>query len=181
MNKRNKVRKSCLLCLSFVRNCAFYNASYADDGSHLVGGTVSLSNQFWNTTTGNFLDMAVIEWCKLFGNDQLEKHHWKKVVKDKARYKIQLLKMFEEGEVGWKAYWDGLQTYRNKFAAHLDEDNQYIVPYLHKAHELVINHYNYLLEHEVAEGFFREPPPNIQTYYQQQFDMARAVYDKQNG
>lgn len=179
MNRRNKVRKSCLLCLSFARNYAFYNASHADDGSHLVGGTVKLANQFWNTTIGNYLDIAVIEWCKIFGNEKQEKHHWKKVIKDPVRYKVQLLTLFEGGEVRWAAYWKELLTYRDKFAAHLDEDNQYIVPYLRNAYELIENHYNYLLEHETGEGFFKTPPPDIKVYYQKHFDMARSVYAKQ--
>lgn len=181
MNKRVKVRKSCLLCLAFARNYAFYTASYADDGGHIVGGEPSLANQFWNTMHGNCIDIAVIEWCKIFGSERQEKHHWKRVVKDAAGYKSQLLTdRFGGSEAIWEAYRNSLLTYRDKFVAHLDEDNQYIVPYLHKAHELVISHYDYLLKYEVNDDIFNEPPPNIQEYYQKHFEMARAAYRKQN-
>ncbi|MEO8441757.1 MAG: hypothetical protein ABI547_04675, partial [Betaproteobacteria bacterium] len=42
---------------------------------------------FWRVIHGNFLDIAVIEWCKLFGSDDKEhqKAHWKNLVADKDR------------------------------------------------------------------------------------------------
>jgi hypothetical protein len=156
-------------------------AAYNADGSHIVGGTAAgNANQFWNTMHGNNINIAVIEWCKLFGKEAVEKHHWKRVVKDKVRYKTQLLAVFRGNSVNWEAYWNDLLKYRDKFAAHLDEDNQYLVPYLPKAQELVEILYNYLLKHEAEDGLFRETPPDIKGYYQLHFDMARAVYLKQN-
>lgn len=180
MNKKTKVRKGCLLCLSFARNYAFYKAAFNEDWTHFVGGMPSLSNQFWNVTTGNYIDVAVMEWCKLFGNERQEKFHWKSVVKNKALYKTQLLDMFEEGDPEWLGYREDMLIYRDKFVAHLDEENQYIIPRLEKALKLVVFHYEYLLQHENEDGFFLGKIPNIQTYFQQHFDMAREVYQKHN-
>lgn len=177
MNKKTKVKKSCLLCLSFVRNFAFYLAAYNVDGSHIVGGTPSLANQYWNTTQGNHIDIAVIEWCKLFGSDRQEKFHWKSVVNDAARYKKQLLTVFGQGETEWAVYRETILKYRDKFVVHLDEEKDYVVPYLKMALKLVENHYDYLLKHEAEDDVFFLVPP-IQAYYQKHFEMARKVYVK---
>jgi hypothetical protein len=175
MNKKAKVRRSCKLCLSFARSYALYKASYNDDGSHIVGG------QFWNTELGNNIDIAVIEWCKLFGNYDQEKHHWKRVVKDRKHYKTQLLTEFENSEAKWAEYHKSILKYRNKFVAHLDVDNEYIVPLLEIALKLISKHYDYLLQYEVEDGFFNEPIPNdIQSYYEQHFALARKVYADYN-
>lgn len=176
MNKKTKVRRGCLLCLAFVRNYAFYMAAYNHDGSLIVGGTRSLSNQYWNTTHGNYIDIAILEWCKLFGNYNQEQFHWKRTIKDKARYKGQLLTMVGKSESEWAEYHDSIVKYRDEFVAHLDENNDYIVPNLEMALKLVINHYDYLLNNETEEGFFPESVPNIHTYYQKHFEMARGVY-----
>jgi hypothetical protein len=37
---------------------------------------------FWRLIYGNLMDMAVIEWCKLFGSDSEEHQpaHWKNII-----------------------------------------------------------------------------------------------------
>jgi hypothetical protein len=52
--------------------------AYRRAGHHRLtaGGDGS---EFLSTTDGNFLDTAVIEWCKLFG-DRKAKHYWGKIV-----------------------------------------------------------------------------------------------------
>jgi hypothetical protein len=162
-----------LVCPQF----RIFLAAYNDDGSHIVGGTPSMTNQYWNTTHGNYIDIAVIEWCKLFGSDRQEKFHWKSVVNDAARYKKQLLTVFGKGETEWAVYRETILKYRDKFVAHLDEEKNCIVPYLKTALKLVENHYDYLLEYEAEDDFVSLVPP-IQGYYQKHFEMARKVHVK---
>jgi hypothetical protein len=61
---------------------AYYRA-----GHHRL---TNASPEFWITVDGNFIDMAVIEWCKLFG-DRNGKHFWAKVVADPPRFEDMLL------------------------------------------------------------------------------------------
>lgn len=173
-----------LLCLSFVRNYAFYQAAWNEDktksigGSSAFNGTNYLPDQYWNTTVGNHIDIATLEWCKLFGNYKQEKFHWQKVVKDQKQYKLQLLKVFPKGEAEWSDYHEKILKYRNEFVAHLDEGNRIYIPYFETAHELVVNHYEYLVKNEVEDGIFTEPIPNIREYDIRHNELARKIYSE---
>jgi hypothetical protein len=64
--------------LHFLANLAYYrawNAARAD----------RRREQFWRALNGNFIDIAVLEWCKLFG-DLKAPHHWSKCVTDQAAF-----------------------------------------------------------------------------------------------
>jgi len=69
----------------------------------------------------NCTDMAVIDWCKLFGSDR-EPVHWKRVVprSDQADFRRDLLAYLGLTRKAWRAYRDDLKSYRDKFAAHHD-------------------------------------------------------------
>jgi hypothetical protein len=45
-------------------------------------------DQFWVIINGNFLDIAVLEWCKLFG-DTRGKHYFGKVISDVPAFNTQ--------------------------------------------------------------------------------------------
>jgi len=65
-----RTRRVAIVCCAFTRNVAYYRTGH--DVARGLGN-------FWRTTDGNFLDMAVLEWCKLFA-DPRGKHYWKKVI-----------------------------------------------------------------------------------------------------
>jgi hypothetical protein len=92
------------------------------------------------------------------------------------QYKLQMLTMFGHNETKWENYHKTIVKYRDEFVAHLDENNTFIVPYLETALRLIFTHYEYLLQNEAEAGFFPEPIPNIQNYYEIHFEMARNVY-----
>ena len=45
---------------------------------------------FWRQANANFLDMCVLEWCKLFGDPKGE-HYWGRIVSDAAVFEMALL------------------------------------------------------------------------------------------
>ena len=47
-------------------------------------------NEFWVSVNGNCIDIAVLEWCKLFG-DVNDSHYWKKVVTNVSNFESGLL------------------------------------------------------------------------------------------
>lgn len=49
------------------------------------------SPQFWITAHGNFLDLATLEWCKLFA-ERKGNHSWRKAVSDPACFEKKLLR-----------------------------------------------------------------------------------------
>jgi hypothetical protein len=52
---------------------------------------------FWRQVNGNFFDMAVLDWCKLFGDQKqtplkrVGEHHWRRVVSDPEMFEARLL------------------------------------------------------------------------------------------
>ncbi|WP_424318912.1 hypothetical protein [Candidatus Methylomirabilis sp.] len=57
---------------------AFYRAGWRERKPIFEG-------QFLVNANGNFLDICVLEWCKLFGDSRAQ-HHWKKVTSDPDKF-----------------------------------------------------------------------------------------------
>ena len=73
MTKIQRLRRIGLLCRHFARNLAYYRAGW-------VGSSLVRDSDFWRTVNRNFLDVAVLEWCKLLG-DEKARHYWRKTVR----------------------------------------------------------------------------------------------------
>lgn len=84
MNGGTRHRYSALLCTQFVRNLAYYRAGWKERQAAFP------QTEMWATINSNFLDIAVLEWCKLFA-DQGARHHWRKVVVDPGSFLPQML------------------------------------------------------------------------------------------
>src|SRR5687768_4600101 len=69
-------RRILLVCCGFARNLAIYRCGQGV-------GRVLLDKEgdrgFWREVNSSCLDIAVLEWCKLFA-DQRGKHSWRRVV-----------------------------------------------------------------------------------------------------
>ena len=68
MERNKRLRRVGILCCHFARNYAYYNAGWSSKG-------LKVKDQFWVSLNSNFIDISVIEWCKLFG-DYKDKHHF---------------------------------------------------------------------------------------------------------
>ena len=79
---------------------------------------------FWIIVGGNFLNIAAIDWCKLFGSDHEARQpaHWKNTIiaSDHDGFRARLLDRLKMTEKEWGDYRAGLVFYRNRNAAHLD-------------------------------------------------------------
>jgi len=79
---------------------------------------------FWRVIDGNFMDMAVIDWCKLFGSDHQahQPAHWKNMVptSEHDAFRKGLLAELAVTHDVWMAYREELKRYRDTNAAHLD-------------------------------------------------------------
>ena len=80
-----------------------------------INPTPSLN--FWRLIYGNLLDVAVLEWCKVFGSDA-EPTHWKRVVSDHERFRTGLLSALGIDQGRWVEYWNHMKTYRDTQVAH---------------------------------------------------------------
>ncbi|MFL9998747.1 hypothetical protein PQR34_45335, partial [Paraburkholderia sediminicola] len=83
MTRRQRLRRAGILCCHFLRNLAFYKAGWKK-------GEPIRAGQFWINANGNFLDICVLEWCKLFA-DKKAKQGWRRVVSDPITFYAGLL------------------------------------------------------------------------------------------
>ena len=130
MTRRDRLRRVVLLCVHFSRNLAYYRAGH--------DRLTNASPSFWITIDGNFLDMAVMEWCKLFG-DQKGRHSWVKVVTDRSRFEAELLSHLGISPRELEGYVNEMRIYRNKFLAHLDDLPVMDIPFLDRARAALIS------------------------------------------
>jgi hypothetical protein len=106
---------------------------------------------------GNLLDVAVLEWCKIFGA-HAEPTHWKTIVTDHDAFRRDLLTSLNIDEATWIAYWEEMKNYRDKRIAHHIEDGapaNYLK--LDLALESSYYYYGYLINELRALGETRFP------------------------
>lgn len=140
-----------------LRNIAFHRA-IADARSGLGG------NQFWATAHNNYLDIAILEWCKLF-TDRAGMHHWRKSVTDPDEFFAKLLDEVRSDETAFSEYALSLKSYRDKFVAHLDEDNDILISRMSLARLSTQILFRRLRQHETGDNVFHDFPLRPEDYY----------------
>lgn len=170
MTRSQKARRSGILCWHFLRNLAFYRSWY-------LAGRPLDDEQFWITANGNFLDIAVLEWCKLFV-DSKGKHYFSKALEDPNQFKLDLLEHLRLAEAEFDYYIALLKSYRDKFIAHLDDDNIMHIPHLRIARRSVMFMYKRLLEQEAGNNTFIDAPPSPGTVYKEFLCQGMKSYGK---
>jgi hypothetical protein len=134
---------------------------------------------FWRLMYGNLMDMAVIEWCKLFGSDHEEHQpvHWKHIVpkEEHDAFRKGLLVHLKVPMDEWLAYRESVKHYRDNHAAHMSvpwlfpetksktpEEERY--PDLGLALEAAYFYYGALLARFEEGRFQHRYPPDIREY-----------------
>jgi hypothetical protein len=168
MYSPNKSRRAAIVCVHFIRNLGFFRAGW--DGKVRL----FLKSDLWATINSNFIDIAVLEWCKLFG-DSRARHHWGQVVVDGRAFFPQLLADLAIAETEWTLYVKGIREYRDKFVAHLDDFNIMNIPRMEVAEKATYYLYDTIKAEsdlELLQGL----PRNLQTYYKDGHRVARDFY-----
>lgn len=168
MKRKQLLRRVGILCCHFLRNLAFYKAGWRK-------GELISKDQFWVNANGNFLDICVLEWCKLFG-DKRSKHHWRKVITDQVSFFDGLLRAVNLSKVEFERYIDEMRTYRDKFVAHLDDEEVMHPPRLRVARKSVSFLYDYLLANEEEDTCFHDAPPKASRFYERFARQGKRVY-----
>lgn len=123
---------------------------------------------FWRVLHGNLLDMAVLEWCKLFGSDDEEHQqvHWRNVFEDEAEFRTGLFAHLGMEQETWRAYWQQMKAYRDQHVAHLDFNRRDVTHYPDLAGALssAVYYYSRLIQELRALGETRFPD-NLSDYY----------------
>ena len=171
MNRRERMRGTGILCLHCLRNLAFFRVAH-DTRSQWAG------QQFWATAHNNFLDVAVLEWCKVFG-DKRAKHDWRKTVTDHDLFFAKLLDHLRLTEEFFEGYITEMRTYRDKFIAHLDEENRMDIPNMSPAIKSAQFLYRWMVEKEDDCNAFWDAPDSPVVYFQKFMSQARSTYAHQ--
>jgi hypothetical protein len=169
MDREKRLRRVALLCCYFARNCAYYRAGW--DGKQ-----AKATNEFWATVQGNFIDIVVLEWLKLFG-DHNDKHHWKKVVEDKEDFKQEMLDSCAITEDDLAQSRESFKIYRDKFVAHLYSEDTIHIPVLDTPLALAKHYYKYVAK-EIGDAGLRNLPRDIEQYYHDCFQVSEAHFGK---
>ena len=170
MTRRQLLRRAGILCCHFLRNLAFYKAGWKN------GQRVN-NDQFFVNVNSNFLDVCVLEWCKLFG-DKRGEHYWRKVITDQEAFFVVLLQRLKLTEAEFEAYVKSMRTYRDKFVAHLDTEEVMYPPKLRTARKSVSFLYEYLLANEEVDGCFHDAPQKASRFYEYFSWLGRKGYPK---
>ena len=168
MTRIKRLRRVALLCCHFGRNLAYYRAGW-------FGATLVHDSDFWKTVSGNFLDIAVLEWCKWLGDEKAE-HHWRKAVSNPSMFEAGLLSHLGLTIDNLKAYRNEMRTYRDHFVAHLDTKSTMHIPKLESAKASVEYYDSHLVKHELGPADLSGLPANFSDYYLQCSLEATAVY-----
>lgn len=175
MTRRDRVRRIFILCNHFLRNLAFYRTGWRRGGIDTEPTLRRRESQFWVNVNGNFIDICVLEWCKLFGSKK-DKHHWSKVITQQVEFEQQLLERLRMSAEELEAYIEEMRRYRDKFVAHLDDEPIMYLPRLRPAKKSVAFLYGYLLANEDDGNFFPENPPPAWRMYLLWVNTGRYVY-----
>ena len=170
MTRRQLLRRAGILCWHFLRNLAFYKAGWKN-------GQLVTNDQFYMNANSNFLDVCVLEWCKLFG-DKGGQHYWRKVVSDHEAFFVELLQKLKITETEFEEYVKGMRIYRDKFVAHLDTEEIMYPPKLRTARKSVSFLYKYLLENEEVDDCFHDAPKHVAQFYEHFLWLGRKRYPK---
>lgn len=154
--------------MHFIRNAAYYHAWNA-------APVVRKKEQFWRTLNANFIDICLLEWCKLFG-DINAKHHWMKSVSDRNAFLAELYRETGLDVAKMEVYRLEVRAYRDKFVAHLDDLNEMQIPRLMPALDSVRCLYKYLVKVEDDVDAFHDAPKSPYTRYQEHLQEARNAH-----
>jgi hypothetical protein len=147
------------LCVHSLRNLAYYRVWYDEGKPHEA-------RNFWVNANGNFIEIALLEWCKVFG-DRKGAYNYNKCVGDPNAVHGLLLAAIGKTQQEWDAYVDSMRKYRDKFVAHWDEDvNGVFLPEMEIAKDSAVFLLNHCVQNE-GEGHCQwddVPHPACQFY-----------------
>ncbi|CAM2977542.1 hypothetical protein LEAN103870_11490 [Legionella anisa] len=169
MDRIRRLRRVAILCCHFARNCSYYRASWIDKK------TSKAKTQFWITIQSNFLDIAIMEWMKLFGNNN-DQHHWKNIVTEPDSFKANMLHHCKLTSEEFDSYHKEMKSYRDQFVAHLDSELIMQIPDLTNA--INTTEYYYASIYSELHDISIDCPKNLGNYYDICFQESKNYFDK---
>lgn len=176
MSRRDRLRRVVILCRDFARNLAYYRSGQSSRHKSLLDRATCAEANFWRVTNSNFIDMCVLDWCKLFA-DKNGKHYWTNVVTDAPGLEAALLAHLDVSAEEWQRQIDVMRRYRDKFLAHLDSDYVMNIPTLDLAKNAVWFYHSWVVGKEAKAGEIDNLPNELDTGFQQSQREAERVFE----
>lgn len=166
------------LCCECVRNAAYYHAGWSSP-------TVlrKAESDFWVDLNGNFLGIAVLDWCFLFGDGKAE-FRWQKVISNETEFSSRMYASLGCSENEFNDYVSTMRLYRNKRIAHRDRylvgDSKIIYPPL----DFAVKSTSFLFE-ELVSLYPQMEKINIhkdlESFYENRLERGRREYEGSAG
>ena len=156
MDRNRLLNRVCLKCADFVRQLSLHRAFDGFQGK--------LRQNFWIYIYNNSIDMAVLDWCHLFGSHS-DDLHWKKIVPNIIEFREDLYKHLETNETTWIVYRDNLKGYRDKNVAHIEIRPLTNIPDMTFALDSVSFYYGSVIKVLKNENFYSKYPNDLSRYY----------------
>jgi hypothetical protein len=171
-------RRVGILCRSFMRNLAFHRAGMQGEVQFNLFARTHPQGAFWREAHGNFIDICVLDWCKLFA-DRKGKHHWCRVVDEPDRFKVNLCTTLGVTVADFDTLLTQVRRYRDSFVAHLDNERMMRLPALELAKRSTVFLYERLPQearrYEDWEGLLTTAE-QLDQGFTQAFQKAQSVY-----
>jgi len=165
---RKRIRGVSLLCCHCVRNVAYYRAGWKNNN-------FISDDDFWKNTNSNFLDIAVLEWCKVFA-DRNGKHHWRRIVPKPDKFLPSLYTGIAISENEFKQQLLVVKTYRDKFVAHLDDERKMNIPQLQIVIDSTIFLYSQIRNE--YQHVLSDAPNDLLSFYEQRYSDGQIAYNE---
>ena len=170
MDDREKLlRRVALKCADMVRQLSYHRA--------IEKRKKDLILNFWVYVFNNAIDMAVLDWVHLFGNDK-DDLHWKNIVGNLDEFRGTLLSALEVSKEEWINNWKGIREYRNKDVAHIEVRPITNVPEMSLALKATGFYYVYILRELEKYGDYSLLPKDLLEYYDRSFEQSMRVTSK---
>jgi hypothetical protein len=179
MSRKEKLRRVAFLCCSFGRNLAYYRAGWDKECKQLLELDKSRNARFWRQVNSNFVEVCVLEWCKLFA-DPGGKFYWVNIVSDRASFKVALLRHLGLSEDGFSKEIDDMRTLRDKHIAHSDAVRTGYVPVLDVAKRAVWFYYDHIVRCEAQQGDLAGLPQELESGYLECLTEAMEIYRREH-
>lgn len=157
------------MCRDFIRELSYHRA--------MMPYTDNFRTNIWIYTFNNFIDMAVLNWCHLFGNSN-DDLHWLKIIEDTDSFRDSLLQAVGVNFEDWKIYRNTIKDYRNKDVAHIEVLPKGKVPEMDKAIIATSFYYSKVLEELRSIGGYEELPDDLIQFYNQVSELAESYINE---
>ena len=155
--------------LVFVtRNVAYHRSlhKYKDE----------FEQNYWILIYNNFLDIAVLEWSKVFGSKS-NATHWSNHVDNEKEFRSELLVHLNISVSEWESYWNNIKKYRDKAVAHhIHDPNITNYPEFDNALNSCYFYYQILIQ-ELRLLKVYDYPDNLEDYYNSCVEQAAVFSD----